>query len=154
MTYAIHVVSPWSALTVFHSGSRKSAGPRMRLVIALAEAKRGHVRVDLGRCQAAVAQQFLHIADIRASVEQMRCETVPQRVRMGSPIEACRGEIVLEQAADASRGQPRAVLVEKDRRPLALAEKLPARLQPALDRLQGRPTQQGKALTFSLAAHR
>ena len=45
------------------------------------------MRVDLGRRQALVPEQFLHSANVRAGIEHVRRETVPERVGTGSRIE-------------------------------------------------------------------
>src|SRR5438874_2097951 len=91
------------------------SGPRVGLLIAVLQPGGGHVRVDLGRAQAAVAKQFLHAADIRAAVEQVRGEAVPHRMRAGARIKAGLFEILFEQAADAARGEPATAAVDEYR---------------------------------------
>src|SRR5436305_1615352 len=46
------------------------------LVVALLQAVRRHVRINLRRAQAAVAQQLLDAADVRAVIQQVRGEAV------------------------------------------------------------------------------
>ena len=46
-----------------------------------AEAIAGHVRVNLGGADAGVAEQFLDDAQVRAVLQQMRREAVPEHVR-------------------------------------------------------------------------
>ena len=55
--------------------------PRVRARVDLAQLVDGDQRVDLGRRDRRVAQQFLHDAHVRAAVEQVGREGVPQRVR-------------------------------------------------------------------------
>ena len=53
----------------------------MRLVISIAHTTTGQVRVDLRRAQRLVTEQFLDRAQVRAIVQEMRGETVTNRVR-------------------------------------------------------------------------
>ena len=106
---------------------------RVGLVVTIAEALRGHVRVHLRGGQAAVSQKFLDAADVGAGVEQVRGETVPQRVRAGARIESGLGEILFQQSANAARREPGAVrLRTRRRRPEARARlcRAPARDGP------------------------
>ena len=72
------------------SGSRRRvvrAGPGARVgcPVARAEAPGAHVRVDLRRREAGVAEQLLDDAQVRAALEQVRGERVAERVR-GRPV--------------------------------------------------------------------
>src|SRR5579875_2301306 len=71
------------------------------------------MRVYLGGSQAAVSQQLLHTADVCTGIEQMRGETVPQRMRTGARIKSGLGKILFHQPANAPRGQACAVAVEE-----------------------------------------
>ena len=55
----------------------------VRGAVALAEALGRHVRVDLRRAEARVAEQLLHAAEIRPAVEQVRRRGVSEAVRAG-----------------------------------------------------------------------
>ena len=57
----------------------------MKLSVDLAQAISRDVRVNLRRADARVAEQFLDHPQIRAVLQQMRCETVPQHVRSDVP---------------------------------------------------------------------
>src|SRR5437867_10488252 len=48
--------------------------------VNLAQARRAHVRVDLGRADVRVTEKGLHDAQVGAPVEEMRREGVAQRV--------------------------------------------------------------------------
>ena len=53
----------------------------MRFVVSPFQPLRCQMRVNLRRHQMRVAQQFLHAAQVRARIQQMRRVTVPQLVR-------------------------------------------------------------------------
>ena len=57
---------------------------RVGLLVRFAQTFRADVRVDLGRGQAFVAQQFLHAAQVGSVVEQVRGKAVSERVRAGA----------------------------------------------------------------------
>src|SRR5439155_1407537 len=76
--------------------------PRMRLVVAVAQPVGGHVRVNLRVGETAMAEQFLHAADVGAAIQQVSCKAVAERVRARARIEPRLGEILLEQPADAA----------------------------------------------------
>jgi hypothetical protein len=52
----------------------------MELAVHLAQPRSTHVRVNLGRADAGVAEQFLNDPEVRAVLEQVRRETVAQHV--------------------------------------------------------------------------
>jgi len=54
----------------------------MRLEIQLAPPPIGYVGVQLGGREIGVSEHLLHGAQIGAALQQMRCERVPQQVRM------------------------------------------------------------------------
>ena len=65
-------------------GSRTAAsGARVCLMINIEQPLLRDVGVDLGGRQITVAEKLLHTAKIGAAIEQVRGETVPQRVRAG-----------------------------------------------------------------------
>ena len=53
----------------------------MRVGVSLFQTFDRHVRVNLRRGKTRVAEQRLHAAQIRAAIEHVRSETVPQFVR-------------------------------------------------------------------------
>src|SRR6185312_5541611 len=57
--------------------------PGMRTVVDAAQMARVDVAVDLRRRERAVAEQFLDRAQVRAAVQEMRGESVPEPVRVG-----------------------------------------------------------------------
>ena len=65
-----------------------------------------HVRVDLGRREVLVAEQLLDDAQVRAAVEQVRREGVPQRVgrdALGQAGAAAQAVEPVAQTTDAER---------------------------------------------------
>jgi len=52
----------------------------MRRVVGFFQPLRRHVRVNLGRHQVRVAEEFLHAAQVRAGVEQVRGVAVTQPI--------------------------------------------------------------------------
>ena len=64
------------------------------------------VGVDLRRGQIAMAEQFLHAAEVGPAIQQMGGEAVPQGVRAGRVDQAGTQQLPLQQAAHAPRRQP------------------------------------------------
>src|SRR5215471_6537836 len=64
------------------TASPRSSGTGMRGVVDGAEAFARQVRVDLGGREIGVAEQLLHGAEVRTSLEQMGGVRVSERVRM------------------------------------------------------------------------
>src|SRR5262245_11260060 len=85
----------------------------MRLFVGLTQALGADMRVDLRRGQALVAEEFLDAAQVSAAIEQMRSETVPQRVRSRQAVEAGLLNVFLEQSSHAAGREAPAALVEK-----------------------------------------
>src|SRR5260370_41983807 len=73
-----------------------SFGAGVRLVVAILESLGSHMGVYLRGRQAAVAQKLLDAANIRAAIEQMRREAVPQRMRTRARVQSDPGEIFFE----------------------------------------------------------
>src|SRR6266404_431613 len=90
-------------------------GPGMGLVVRVLHSLRGQVRVDLRGAQRLMAQQLLHAAEVRAVVEQVRGEAMPQRVRADRRVQADLLEVLVELAADRARAEAAAVLVHEER---------------------------------------
>jgi hypothetical protein len=57
------------------------SSPRMGGVVGFLQSLGSQVRVDLRGDEVRVAEQFLHAAQVRAGIEQMRGVTVPQFMR-------------------------------------------------------------------------
>jgi len=72
--------------------------------------------VYLGCAKTAMAEEFLDAADVGAGIEQVRGETVADRVRAGSRVESGLSEVLFQQSADAARGQAGPVFIDKQRR--------------------------------------
>ena len=68
------------------------------------------MRVDLGRRQVGVAEQFLNGTQVGATVEQVRREAVAQRVWMGR-----YGRSMVENAAHVSGGERFSLPVREER---------------------------------------
>jgi hypothetical protein len=73
------------------------------------------VRVRLRRRQAAVPKQLLNTAQIRAGLEQMRCERMPQGVRTDVIKHAGARHRLVDGSAYRTNGQAPAVVIEKER---------------------------------------
>ena len=70
--------------------------PWMRRVVRALQSLCRQMRVNLRRHEMRVAEQFLHTAQIRAGIQQMRRITVPQFVRRETGIKSGDGEIFLQ----------------------------------------------------------
>ena len=70
-----------SPMTTVNDCDQVSLTARMMLAMQLLQSGVRDVRVDLRRCDVAVAEQHLDDPEIRAMIEQMRRERMPQRVR-------------------------------------------------------------------------
>ena len=68
----------------------------MRRVVGLLQPLRRDVRVNLRRDEMRVAEQFLHAAQVRARVEQMRRVAVTQFVRCQTWIKPGYGQIYFQ----------------------------------------------------------
>ena len=76
----------------------------MRLVVGLLEPLGRDMRVNLGGDEMGVAEQFLHAAQIRSGIEQVRGVAVTQLVRGELGIQTGRGALTVEaQLHDAGR---------------------------------------------------
>ena len=87
----------------------------MCLLVGFLHAAGADVGVDLGRRQTFVAEQFLDAAKVRATVEQVRGEAVPQGVRCRLSVEAGQHEILVEHPSNAACRQSLAELIQKQR---------------------------------------
>ena len=93
----------------------RGSGARVRRAVALLEPLGRHVRVDLRRAEARVAEELLHRAQVRAAVEQVRRGGVPQGVRPLGPGRGCRQD-GRDEPVHAARAHARAARAEEDGR--------------------------------------
>src|SRR5207302_9233314 len=89
--------------------------PRMRREIHLAEVLLGHERVDLRGGHAGMSEELLHHPNVGASLEQVRGEGVPERVRAHPLAEPGPANVPPEDPAAALPGQPPTPVIEEDR---------------------------------------
>ena len=92
--------------------------PRMRRVVGLLQPLGRDVRINLRRDEMRVAEQFLHAAQIRARVQQVRRVTVPQLVRRQARIKSGDDEILFQP--------PRQLHAAGAARPFSFPQKKPA----------------------------
>ena len=85
----------------------------MGLIVRRFQAIRSQVRVNLGRVDACVTEQFLNAANIRTPIDKMSRKCMSQCVRTRAGIESSKIEILFQHSSDASHAEPCAVLVEK-----------------------------------------
>jgi hypothetical protein len=104
----------------------------MRPEVQLPSPPIGYVGVELGRAEICVSEHLLHGAEIRAALEQVGRERVPQEVRVHAfGLEAgCLGEPSQDQEG-ACPCQPAALRVEEELGAVAPVEiRAPAREVP------------------------
>ena len=123
----------------------------MRVGVGFLQALDGDVRVDLRRREAGVAEQRLHAAQVRAAIEQMRGETVPQFVRTERDRNRGVPQITLQDQPDRARRNPAARFVDEKRTGLHIGRRAITR-----DGFQGRRADRADALLppFAENAHR
>jgi hypothetical protein len=88
-------------------GKMPPLGPRMRGIVGFFQALGRHVRVNLGRDEMRVAEQFLHASQIRAGVQQVRGVTVPQFVRRQGRVQAGNDQVLFQAARELQRIEQR-----------------------------------------------
>ncbi len=88
----------------------------MSFLVRRLQIARAHVRVDLRRDEAFVAQELLHAADVGAAVEQVRGEAVAKCVGRSSLIEAGFAEVFFQHAGNAARREAGAEFIGENRR--------------------------------------
>ena len=91
--------------------------PRMRGVVGPLEPFGGQVGIDLGRDQVRVAEQFLHAAQVRARVEQVRRVAVPQLVRRQVRVQTGDGEVFLQAQLQVPRRDRASASLRRPGRP-------------------------------------
>ena len=97
----------------------------MSLVVYLGEVLEVKVRIYLGRAYICVAQQFLDAAQIMARFKQMRCEGVPEQVRINPHIDALPPCPVADPGLHRAAAQAIPLLADKQG-PFFARGKLPA----------------------------
>src|ERR1700730_11085184 len=122
-------VAAWNASFV---GAITLVRPRMRGIVDLHQVFRAHVGVALRRAEAAVAQQLLDEAQVRALAQHVRGEAVSKGVGRHAPVYARRAGPLFHDAKDAPRGQAPAARVGEERPP-----RLAAHGEPAVNGMQG-----------------
>ena len=112
------VVGMWEQLRGRISARRISflLRPRMRLVVNLQHMLHRQLRIALRGSEAFVAEQFLNGAQVGAFFQHVRAESMAQRVRMHVRRKTFGDGNLLDDAADAARGEPAAAPVDEQRR--------------------------------------
>ena len=90
-------------------------GSGMRLVVDLRQVLKIQMRVDLGRADVRVAEQFLDGAQITTGLEHMTGEGVAQHVRMDRTIEPLDTRPSCQPRLDRACRQPRAAPADEER---------------------------------------
>ncbi len=85
----------------------------MELAVHFLEPRLFHVRVDLRRGDAGVSQQFLDLPQVRTAAEQVRGETVSQRVRTDRVRQAGASRVLLDEFPDGFPAQTLAAAREQ-----------------------------------------
>src|SRR3954451_7847849 len=120
----------------------------MRFRVDGSKALFADVCVALGGGHVAVAEQILYHAKVCATIQQVRREAVPQRVRMGWAAAA-----TVEAAPDIARRQPHTSFVAEQRRTRVTGQDLAANRQPSDQRLDTRRAERHAALLAALAPY-
>src|SRR5664280_703437 len=92
-----------------HDSRWRRLPPRVGLAVDLLESRFRDVRVELRGREALVTEQFLHDAQIRAALEQMRGVGVAQRVRM----DVTARDAIIEDTSNVTRAQAVTPTVEE-----------------------------------------
>ena len=101
--------------------------PRMRLIVNLQHMLHRQLRVALRGREAFMAEQLLNRAQVGAFLQHVRAEGMAQSVRMHIRGKTFRDRNLLDDAADAARGQPSAALIDQQSaRVLLLVPQLPS----------------------------
>jgi len=125
----------------------------MRLVVGLLQPLRRDVRVNLRRDEVRVAEQFLHAAQIRAGIEQVRGVAVTQFVRGQARVQPGDHQIVFQPPRELHAVQRRSLPVVRVKDRLRPHRRFLQRRPVTGDRLQRRRADGHQPLFFSLAAN-
>src|SRR5215467_745836 len=128
-----------------------SVGARMRPIVHLHQVLRAHVRVALGRAEAAVAEELLDESQIRAFAEHVGGEAVAKGVGSDAALDPRRARPALDDTMHPSGGEAAAAWIGEER-PSPFA----AHGQPRIERLEGNVARGYHPLLAPLAhdAHR
>ena len=122
-----------------------SSCSRMRIAIGGGEPLPADMGVALRGRHIGMTEQLLHGAQVGASVEQMRREGVPKRMRMGR----CRRPSI-EDSAHIARREPTAALVAKQ---LITSDDLSTKAKPTAQRIHRRLPEGHQTLARPFAPH-
>src|SRR3954447_4152406 len=124
----------------------------VRVEVQLPAASIGYVGVELGRREVGVAEHLLHGAEIRAALQQVCRERVPEQVRVDSlRVEAgLLGELAQDQEGAGPRQRP-AARVQEQLRPVPRVEERTAAREVAPQRVGCRAPERDDALLAALA---
>ena len=86
----------------------------MGFVIYFLETTGGQMRIYLRGTEATVAKQFLDAAQIGATVEHVRGERVPERVRTDRGVQVGLSEVFVQFSSDAACAEALAGLVDEE----------------------------------------
>src|SRR5690606_12193220 len=114
----------------------------------------GHVRVDLRRRQVLVTEELLDEAQVRAAIEEVGREAVPEGVRRGLLAQPGDLDVLVEDLSNASRREAIAEAIQEERVGIFLVDPrhLRADLDETLDRRQGEASDRHDPLASALAA--
>src|SRR6478735_5528195 len=99
-----------------------------------------------------MSEQFLNTSEVGPSLEQVGGERVPEQVRMDA--RRLETRLLREAAENQERpraGQPAALRVQEELRPVAPVEERPSAGEVAAQRLGGRPADRDDPLLAALA---
>src|SRR5437773_11847941 len=85
--------------------SPEASSARMKFAVNFAQPVSSHVRVNLRRRDARVTEQFLNHAQVRAVIEQVCGETVPQHVRRDISCNARQAHAALDAQPKCDGGE-------------------------------------------------
>src|SRR5439155_5605964 len=128
------------------------SGVRVRLVVQLAAAPIGYVRVQLGRRQVGVAEHLLDAAQVRAAFQEMRGEGVAKQVGVDARrVEAgLRGPPPEDEEGPGARERT-SLGVEEELRAVAAVEVGPSAREVAAESLCRLPADRHDPLLVPLA---
>src|SRR5215471_5934179 len=95
-----------------------SVGARMSPIVHLHQVLCAHMRVALGRAEAAVTEELLDEAQVRAFAEHVGGEAVAKGVGSDAALDPCRARPDPDDAVDATRGEAAAARIGEERAPL------------------------------------
>ena len=101
-----------------------------------------------------MAQEFLDDAQIGTAIQQMRCERMPEHVRVGNGVDSRGNPGLPDDGLDRPRRQPAAVAIQEQRGLAAFPrERGPACVQIASNRFGRGVAEQHDPFLFTFSAH-